>query len=188
MAKKQIFTNAEIEEDIMTAMKYPPEETKSSFKRATLPFILIVILLVVIEIFYPIFILLVLLGLIVFSICYIIFRNIRLKKQIKSVTINNYTITTEAVNSTSEEHFRVKNGKYSSKQIDNYTIRFENEKTWRIPKENHLWSERYRMSDHAVFASTHRGDVMIVITKNANGEIVMAYNTEFFEYRSLRSI
>ena len=140
--------------------------------------------MVVIEIFYTRVILGALIVSSVFLTGYSIFQNIRRKNRIKNVTINDYTITTEIVDSTSEEHFLVRNGKYSSRQIDNYTIRFENKKTWRIPNENHLWSERYRMSDHAVFTSTHRGDTMIVVTKKLTDTVVMAYNTEIFEYKN----
>ena len=95
MAKKQIITNVEMEKDIVDEIKNPPKELEKSYKRFTIPAIIIAILLVAIEFVYPIFILWFLLALIVFLICSAIFNHLRLKNQIKNVTINDYIITTE---------------------------------------------------------------------------------------------
>ena len=66
MAKKQIVTNVEMEKDIIDAIKNPPKESERSYKRLTIPAIIIAILLVVIEFIYPVFFLWFLLALIVF--------------------------------------------------------------------------------------------------------------------------
>lgn len=39
------------------------------------------------------------------------------------------------------------------------------------------------MSDFAIYQSAHREDTMITVVKKENGEIIMAYRTEFFEYK-----
>ena len=41
------------------------------------------------------------------------------------------------------------------------------------------------MHDVGIRNSTHRGDTMIVITEKNSGKIVVAYNTEFFDYDAL---
>ena len=188
MAKKQILTNVEIEKDIISAIKNPPKESESSYKISTLICIIIAVLLVVIEFIYPIFILWLLLALIVFLIGSRIFHHFRLKNQIKNVMINDYDITAEIVNSTAEEHYRAERGgsvgHRRTEQVDNYIIRFENGKVWRVPKELYIWNERLRMSDGGIYNSTHRGDTMIVVTQRNSGKIVVAYNTEIFEYKS----
>jgi len=188
MAKKQMVTNVEIEKDIVDAIKNPPKESERSYKRFTIPAIIIAILLVAIEFVYPIFILWFLLALIVFLICSAIFNHLRLKNQIKNVTINDYIITTEVVHSTAEEHYKAETGgsirHRRTEQINNYIVRFESGKSWRIPKELYRWNERLRMQDRGIYHTTHRGDTLIVVTKKDKGEIVIAYHTDIFEYKN----
>ena len=133
MAKKQIVTNVEIEKDIVDAIKNPPKESERSYKRFTIPAIIIAVLLVAIEFIYPIFILWFLLALIVFLICSAIFHHFRLKNQIKNVTVKDYIITTEIVHSTSEEHYKAETGRSihhrRTEQVNNYIIRFESGKS-----------------------------------------------------------
>ena len=188
MAKKQIITNVEIEKDIVDAIKNPPKELEKSYKRFTIPTIIIAILLVAIEFVYPVFILWFLLALIAFLICSAIFNHFRLKNQIKNVTINDYIITTEVVQSTAEEHYKAATGgsmhHRRTEQINNYIVRFESGKSWRIPKELYRWNERLRMQDIGIHHTTHRGDALIVVTKRDKGEIVVAYHTDIFEYKN----
>ncbi len=195
MAKKQILTNAEIKKDIVSALKNPPKEAEASYKRSTLACIIIAVLLVVIALIDPIFILWFLLALIVFIIGISIFHHFRLKNQIKNVMINDYDITAEIVHSIAEEHYRAEIGgsvaeiggsvkRRRTEQINNYIIRFESRKVWRVPKELYSWNERLRMHDVGIFNSTHRGDTMIVVTEKNSGKIVVAYHTEIFEYKS----
>ena len=188
MVKKQTLTNVEIEKDIISALKNPPKESEASYKRSTLPCIIIAVLLVVFEFIYPMFILWLLLALIAFGIGSSIFHYFRLKNQIKNVTINDYDITAEIVHSTAEEHYKAETGgsvrHRRTVQVNNYIIRFENGKVWRVPKELYTWNERLRMHDMGIFNSTHRGDTMIVVTEKSSGQIVIAYHTEIFEYKS----
>ena len=188
MAKKQIITSVEMEKDIVDEIKNPPIELEKSYKRFTIPAIIIAILLVAIEFVYPIFILWFLLALIVFLIYSAIFNHLRLKNQIKNVTINDYIITTEVVHSTAEEHYKAETGgsirHRRTEQINNYIVRFENGKSWRIPKELYRWNERLRKHDSDIYHTTHRGDTLIVVTKKDTGEIVVAYHTDIFEYKN----
>ena len=188
MVKKQILRNVEIEKDIINALKNPPRELEASYKKWTLPCIIIAVLLVVIEFIYPIFILWSLLALIVFLIGSSIFYHFRLKARIKSVRINDYYITAEIVHSISEEHYRAETGgsvrHRRTEQVDNYIVRLENGKVWRVPKELYCWNERLRMHDVGVFNSTHRGDTMMVVTEKRSDKIIVAYNTEIFDYKN----
>lgn len=188
MAKKQILTNVEIEKDIVHAIKHPPRISEKSYKSGTLPAILIVIFLVVMEFVYPPFILWALLALLVALPVMAIVGRIRLKHRIKSVSLDDYEITIETVHSIDEEHFKVERGggairRYrSTETVHNYYIRFENGKIWHLPKELYAWSERLRQGDVGIFNATHRDDRMIVVTKKDTGEIVVAYHTDIFEY------
>jgi len=187
MAKKQILTNAEIVKDIISALKHPPRESEASYKRWTIPCVIIALLLVVIEFIYPMFILWLLLALIVFLIGASIFGRFRLKKKIKNIKIKDYVITTETVRSISEEHYKAEAGGmpglWRKEQVNNYIVHYENGKVWRMPKELYSWDERLRMHDRGIFNSIHRGDTMIVVAAKSSEKIVVAYNTEVFEYK-----
>ena len=183
MPKKQEFTDREIEKDIITALKYPPRDSNDSNTKARIVAILIACLLLVMVIINHTFMIWVLILFMPGVIAYIIARQLILKSRINKVSILDYRVSEEVVNNTAKETYVIRHN-HVSERITNYDINFENGKTWRIPQENHLWSERHRMSDHAVFQSTHRGDTMIVVTKKLTDTVVMAYNTEIFEYKN----
>ncbi len=186
MAKKQILTYAEIEKDIIHALKYPPSTSEASYKKGTVPAIILAVFLVVMEFIYPKLVTLILLAVIVFLIGYGIFNHIRLNNRIKNVSIDDYDIKVETVHSVDEEHYRAERGGKPRRTdaVHNYIIRFENGKEWRMPRENYTWSERLRMHALGVYQTTHRGDSMTVVTKKETGEIVTAYHSDLFEYKN----
>ncbi len=190
MAKKQILTDAEIEKDIIHALKKTPKESEKSYKRWKAPCIIIAVLLFVMHFIYPKFMIWFWLALLVFCVIGSIFCHFRLRNKIKNVNINDYIITTEIVHSVDEEHYEAvkyrRTGARRREQIDNYNyiIRFESGKSWHVPKELYGWHERLRMRDAGIFNSTHRGDTMIVLTEKRSDKIVVAYNTEIFDYNA----
>ena len=121
-------------------------------------------------------------ALIVLPIIWFIISRFRLRHGIKKVSIDDYEVTEAVVSHTKEEEFVVRYYKHSE-TILVYTIYFENGKKWDIPKDNYLWSVERPMSDFAIFQTAHRGDLFTVVSRKENGEIVMAYDTEFFEYK-----
>ena len=74
--------------------------------------------------------------------------------------------------------------RYAKVQVDNYMIRFENGGVWRIAEKNYSWSVERPMSDWYIFENAHRGDVFITVTERSTGTVMMAYDTEFFEYKN----
>lgn len=182
MAKKQILTRSEIEKDVINALNRPSDMSESSYKKWTIPCIIIGCLLAIIEFIYPIFILWFLLALVIFLIAGSIIRHFHLKRRIKKVSIDDYEIKTEVVANTTSESY-VRGTGWNSERVNNYTLRFESGEIWRVPKDNYLWSEERPMSDFAIYRSSHRGDVFIVVVKKDTGDIAMVYHTEFFEYK-----
>ena len=69
-------------------------------------------------------------------------------------------------------------------EVRAYIMRFENGKSWNIPKDNYTWSGEHPMSDRTLYQSTHPRDLFLTVTKKDTGEIVMAYPTEYFEYKN----
>ena len=187
MAKKEKFTSAEIEKDIITALKNPSGESEESFEKTKVPGTILGIVLGVLLLIRPMIAFWALLAALIVTIGFIIFTLVRRWVQIKKVSIRDYHVSTEIVHSIDEEHYHYhqKRGKFCRKiPVDNYVIRFENGKEWRIPKDNYLWSAERPMSDFAIHQSTHRGDTMTVVTKADTDNVVMAYHTDFFEYDS----
>ncbi|MBQ8416715.1 MAG: hypothetical protein IJX13_07475 [Clostridia bacterium] len=195
MSKKQILTNAEIKKDIISAMENPPEESEASDKKGTvIAFIVACFLLVMSYINPPFFVRTVLAGF-ALLIGASIFRFIYEKRRFKKWSIHDYDVTTEVVHSIDEEHYlthfdhkpkigKRKGGLVRTVPVNNYSIRFENGKIWRIPKKLYSWNERLRMQDLGIYRTTHRGDTLIVVTKKDTGKIIVAYHTDFFEYKN----
>ena len=192
MAKKYEYSNSDIEKDIINAIKNPQNMPEESYRKSNIfgkiLAVILVLISIVISFMYPFFIFWLTLALVVFLLGYLIFNYIRLKIRIKNVTINDYDITTEVVYCNTEEHYKIRRGrKYHShyEKIDNYIIRFESGKIWRIPKEkNYSWNDRLRMTDLEVYKIIHIGDSVTTVTKKSTGEIVMAYSNELFEYKA----
>lgn len=188
MDKKQIFTGDEIEKDIITALKNPSGSPEASYEKSKVPQQIVGLVggvaLVVLMLIRPMVVLWTLLALLAFAIGFLIFAFVQHTIRIKKVSVSDYHISTETVHSIDEEHYYIKGGKYRRGiNVNNYVIRFENGKEWRIPKDNYLWSVERPMSDFAIYQCTHRGDTMIAVTKIDTDKIVMAYHTDFFEYK-----
>ena len=83
-----------------------------------------------------------------------------------------------------EHSLFVNNKKSIAEEIRQYNIFFEKERVWRIPDELYWWSEKNSMSDITVFEKTEQGDVFYTVCEKKSGKIVMAYNTEIFEYEA----
>ena len=182
MNEKELLTNTEIEIDIKTALKYPADIEESLCKKIDYLSVLIVLILLIIalirlEIFFSVF-----LGIFLYAILCFILSPIILKFKTHRVKIDDYAIKNEIVYGLREEHFTSREGKHR-RPVHNYIIRFENGKSWRIPKDNYLWRDDCPMFDSLVYKEVNRGDTMIVVTKKKNGKVVMAYSTKIFQYK-----
>lgn len=182
MSKKQLLTNANIENDIADAIKYPPEESESSYRKAFIPVIIVIAVYVAMAFIYPPSAFWMLLAAVLILIGGIIFNNVRKQNRIKNVSINDYDVTQEVVYSVDENQFEVRDGKYSTRTVHNYIIRFESGRLWNIPPRLYRWSERLWMTNVEIHGKTHRGDTLLVVSKKNTDKIVVAYNTELFEY------
>lgn len=184
MSKKEMITRAEIEQDIINALKLPPKTAEASYKRMTIPCAIVACLLVIVEFLYPKFIFFVLLALIPILFIFSAIRHFRLRHKIEKVCMDDYDIITDVLSDKSEESYVVRGHKWHSQRVNNYTLRFENNESWRVPKDNYLWSEERPMSDFAIYQSSHRGDLFIVVIKRDTGKIAMAYHADGFEYKN----
>ena len=196
MTKKEVFTDAEIERDIKAAIEEPPDVSEDSHKKIFISTIVVFILaslafwgllfagesLDILWYFAR--------ALLIFTILLIPLAFLYLKIRLKNVSIKDYEISEETVFSTEIEYsflmriMRDRRDLYKRGCPGNYNVNFCSGKTWRIPGELYFWSDRYRMKNYKICESTHAGDTMIVVTHRKTKKVIVAYNTEFFEYKS----
>ncbi len=181
--KKQTITNKEIEADIINALKMPAHMSEKSYRRSAIPSIIVCGAVILAYIAYPPSSLWLLIAFLAYAIGSAVFYYVRRNIRIKNVSINDYDIFTDILSHKSEEHFKVQKSKRRTETINNYSLHFENGKTWRISKDNHFWSKECPMSDAFIHENAHRGDTFILVVKRDTGEIAMAYSTELFEYK-----
>ena len=185
MAEKQILTNREIEKDIATAIRYPADMQEKSYKGQKPVAIVIAMIAFVVELIKPQLLLWTLLGVVVCLIAWAVARYFGLKYKARQVSIDGYEITVEILHSKDHERYFMRgSGRYGrGKTVYNYTWRFENGQSWRMPTKIYLWSDLYSMAHARVHESIHRGDAVLVVTKKESGDVVMAYPAEIFVYR-----
>lgn len=183
--KKTTLTLANIRSDIIHRLKNPPDITETSYEKWTVPSIIIAVVALVVAYFFieliALIVTLLLAAIILFAAANLFIVHFKAKK----VSLEDYEITTETVDAVLEEHFTVEKGGRRfrrSKPIDNYVIRFENGKTWQMSNDNYTWSNERPMSDSSIYHSTHRGDLFLVVTKKGTGDIIVAYNTNLFDF------
>lgn len=186
MAKKEIVTLEDIEQDISNSLKEYKEMSGSTHKKLAIPASILGAILGIVSVFYlklPLYLLIVISIAIPVSITVEYLLN---RKKRKNFRIDDYEITTEVLAHKIEDTYTVTYRRYHHETVRIFTLYFENGKSWRIPEDNYLWCEERPMSEFAVYQSSHRGNVFIVAVKKDTGEIAMAYNTEFFEYKKRR--
>ena len=176
---KQPITNVEIERDIRHALKNPPEDTEERYRRKPLIIIPILPLAVTLVILWPIFSVVVTILLFISMPFMPWLWNWYLDH--KRISVNDYQITAETVDCVIVKSYTYRRHKHYY-TVYNHFVRFENGKTWTIPADNYAWTQKHRMDCSKVLEATHRGDIMIVVTNKRNGKIVMAYNTDTFQY------
>ena len=190
MARKQVLTNEDILTDVKNIMKQPATLSRAEHKKANLPLLVFsAVMLVALVVFQSYYKLILVIGL-SFIAAYLIIDYFRKGNRINNVSINDYEIKKEAVSYIKEEIYSTDNKIHISSTVRNihtaqvYIMYFENGKSWNIPKDNYAWSKENPMSDSTIYQSTRSFDIFWTVTKKDTGEIVMAYPSEYFEYKN----
>ena len=180
--KKEILTLEHIEEDLIHSAKTPREMSKDEYTKLRAVAIIISVLLVIVWFINYEVGLYCFMGVVAVNFVAIIVE-LGLRRRKKRISVDDYEVSTEVLANTVEEAYRQDRGRRRSRTVNNYTLRFENGRSWRIPETNYEWAEEHKMSDFSIYRSAHRGDTFIVVSHKETGEIAMAYDTEFFEYK-----
>ena len=120
----------------------------------------------------------------IFIVVYLAIGYFYQKNRTKNLSIDDYEIKNVVISHIKEETYTIRKRNAIDKTMCVYIMYFENGKSWNIPKDNYLWSGECPMSDRTLYQTTHRGDVFWVVTKKDTCEIVVAYPTEYFEYKN----
>jgi len=187
------LTPKQIEHDIADSFKYPKKMTKAEYAKLSLASIIAAVLLFAVY-FLPqvdldtsmritlYVILAVFAACLITAVCELLLRRHRRK----NVRMDDYEVTTETISHTEEESYRQTGGTSvarHSETVTNYTLYFENGKSWRITAMNFTWSAEWQMSDFSLYNSTDRGDTFIVVSEKRTGNIAVAYPTKLFSLR-----
>ena len=191
MAKKQIITNDNILSDIKNILRHPANLSCDEHHRSKIPyFVFLAVSLVAMLIFqnHYKFILAISLA---FIVAYLAIDYILKRKSAKKVSLDDYEINKEVVSYVNEETYITDHSlsrmREKMSEIRVFIVYFESGKKWNIPKDNYAWSAECPMSDRAIYQTTSQGSLFWTVTKKDTGEIVMAYPTEYFEYKEKQS-
>ena len=189
MAKKQILTNENIRNDIKNALKHPTTLSHAEHRKSKFPlFVFSAIMLIAIVLFQNYYKVVLGIG-VAFIVVYLVVDYFRKQKSINNVLIENYEIKAECVSFVKEEIYSTDHKIHLSPTVKKihtaqiYIMFFDNGKTWNIPKNNYAWSGEFPMSDDFIYKNTHFGDIFWTVTEKNTGKIVVAYPTEYFEYK-----
>ena len=190
MAKKQILTNENIRNDIKNALKHPATLSHAEHRKSMFPlFVFSAIMLIAIVLFQNYYKVVLGIG-VAFIAVYLVVDYFRKQKSINNVSIENYEIKAECVSFVKEEIYSTDHKIHLSPTVKKihtaqiYIMFFDNGNTWNIPKNNYAWSGEFPMSDDFIYKNTHFGDIFWTVTEKNTGKIVVAYPTEYFEYKS----
>ncbi len=190
MPKKERITNVEIIKDIQNAISAPARESETEYQRSTPLAFLLAIAMIVAMIVCAVWAPWVILMLIPLLIAYCVFINLRIRHKVKKVRIENYEVTTATLlHSVDESHWEEQvsqRGRRRRVWISYYVLRFEEFGYWLIPKDNYLWSGELPMGDGYIYENSHRGDKFIVVIEKKTRRIIVAYHTDYFEYRKTK--
>ena len=189
MAKKQILTNENIRNDIKNALKHPATLSHAEHRKSMFPLLVFsAIMLIAIVLFQNYYKVVLGIG-VAFIVVYLVVDYFRKQKSINNVSIENYEIKAECVSFVKEEIYSTDHKIHLSPTVKKihtaqiYIMFFDNGKTWNIPKNNYAWSGEFPMSDDFIYKNTHFGDIFWTVTEKNTGKIVVAYPTEYFEYK-----
>ena len=190
MAKKQILTNENIRNDIKNALKHPATLSHIEHRKSMFPLLVFsAIMLIAIVLFQNYYKVVLGIG-VAFIVVYLVVDYFRKQKSINNVSIENYEIKAECVSFVKEEIYSTDHKIHLSPTVKKihtaqiYIMFFDNGKTWNIPKNNYAWSGEFPMSDDFIYKNTHFGDIFWTVTEKNTGKIVVAYPTEYFEYKN----
>jgi hypothetical protein len=185
MTEKQILTDREIVKDIANAIRYPAEMTEDSYNGWTPIAVVLAGVAVVLTLVKPMLYAQIMLGSMAAVIVWLIARHLYLRHRARRISLEDYEITVEILHSKDHERYFMSGYGRSGhgKKVYNYTWRFENGQSWRLPQKVYLWSDLYSLASARVHESIHRGDSILVVTKKDGGDVMAAYPMGMFEYR-----
>ena len=187
MPKKQPLTNENILSDIKNILRHPANMSHSEHRKSLIPLYIFTLVMLAAMLIFRDHYKLVLAVSLVFIVAYLTIDYLHKRKSVKKVSLEDYEIKKEVVSYVNEEVYvtdhSISRVREKMSEIRVFIVYFESGKKWNIPRDNYTWSVERPMSDRAIYQTTTRGDLFWTVTKNATGEIVMAYPAEYFEYK-----
>ena len=188
MAIKQSLTNDNILSDIKNILKRPANLSYFEHRKSLIPIIIFTGVMLAAMLIFQDYYKLILAVSLAFIAVYLTVDYILKRKSAEKVSLDGYEIKKEAVSYVNEEVYitdhSVSRIREKMSEIRVFIVYFESGKKWNIPKDNYAWSAECPMSDRMIYQTTSQGNLFWTVTKKDTGEIVMAYPTEYFEYKN----
>ena len=188
MTRKQCLTNDNILADIKNILKHPASLSYAEHHRSKAPyFVFLAVSLAAMLIFQDYYKLILAISLI-FIVAYLAIDYVLKRKSAGKVSLDDYEIKREVASHVNEETYvtdhSVSRMREKMSEVRVFIVYFESGKKWNIPKDNYTWSTECPMSDRTIYQTTSQGSLFWTVTKKDTGEVVMAYPTEYFEYKN----
>lgn len=182
MRKKEKFSSKELVDDLISAVRHPPSQSKKSYIKNTVICLLLAVLLVIASyLWLGIELILLALALPVGIFVILLVRK-RTKHAVQSIRTEDYSVESVAVLSRAEETYFDRYARRRGEWVSVYTLHFDNGKSLKLPKYNFSWSKEYPMSDTAIYHCAAEGSHFYLVCRKDTGEAVLAYPKDYFVY------
>lgn len=170
---KEVLTNEIILNDLKHNLKCHVTTSNEKTHLIIISIILIIItyMFLIIKPQYALLLLLI-------PVCYFIIINNLQSKKIKSLSVKDFSVTTNKLVDIREE--AATTGRRCSTQIKCY---FESGAEWEVPYRNYTWSKVYCLSDNGVENTSLVGDTFYIVQLYESNQTIIAYNTKFFDFK-----
>ena len=189
MPPKEPLTPKEIKYDISKSIRLGLNTTKAQFEKANVFMIALEIILMIVARLINRYLYLFTILFFILLIHLILTLVIKWCKayRIKTLTLEDYEITTDILCRVSEESFKedyVFEKTTDQMPVKNYFFHFEGGSIWHVPESLYIygWSEKHNTSTLHLYENARCGNVFILVKHKQSGKTVMAYDTNLFEY------
>ena len=185
MRTKEIITAKQIELDVINSYKQKEDMPEVAHKKIIIPSAIAGCILGFIGVLFPWTAMWCISAIVIGVVIYFIVSSLLFHRKKSRFCIDDYQVKTIKLLYNTQERYIDRSGR-SHRTVNIYVLHFEDGRAWTVPNKNYRWSKEMSMSENAILQSSNVGDDFVAVAEKATGNIVVAYNTKFFEYKAVR--
>ena len=108
-------------------------------------------------------------------IAYFAFRIAADRKKQKEILNGGYIVDKDTLVSVSSEWLN---------RREVIILNFKSSADWEVPYDNYKWSKTHRLTRKGVANTSLQGDTFWIVRLKSSYDVVVAYNTKFFDYKN----